>query len=97
MMFQMNCQGTFYRNGVTTIPKFSSFFRSEDDLVTVLKESFNTDSDHSLAGRSQVASVICAWRETQTRQKRQIEVEAEMDTMLQESGQSPFLLLTIST
>jgi len=73
-------QAAFYRNGVTTIPKFSSFFRSEDDLVTVLKESFNTDSDHSLADRSQVASVICAWRETQTRQKRQIEVEAEMDT-----------------
>ena len=73
-------QAAFYRNGVTTVQKFSSFFRSEDDLVAVLKDSFNTDSDESLAARSQVASVICAWRETQTRQKRQIEVEAEMDT-----------------
>lgn len=73
-------QAAFYRNGVTSIQKFSSFFRSEDDLVSVLKDSFNTNAEDSLAARSQVASVICAWRETQTRQKRQIEVEAEMDT-----------------
>eukprot|EP00435_Cladocopium_sp_Y103_P067563 s951_g30.t1 len=73
-------QAAFFRNGVTTIQKFSSFFRSEEDLITVLKDSFNTDSAESLASRAQVASVICAWRETQTRQKRQNEVEAEMDT-----------------
>ena len=55
-------------------------FRSEDDLVKVLKEEFNTDADTNLQARAQVAAVICAWRETQTRQKRQAEVEAEMET-----------------
>ena len=73
-------QGAFYRNGVTTIQKFSSFFRSEEDLIGVLKDSFDTDADTSLQSRAQVAGVICAWRETQTRQKRQAEVEAEMET-----------------
>ena len=37
-------QAAFYRNGVTSIQKFSSFFRSEDDLVSVLKDSFNTNA-----------------------------------------------------
>ena len=73
-------QASFYRNDVTSIQKFSSFFRSEDDLVKVLKEEFNTDADTSLQARALVAAVICAWRETQTRQKRQAEVEAEMET-----------------
>jgi hypothetical protein len=73
-------QAAFYRNEVTTVQKFSSFFRTEEDLVEVLKESFGTDSGTSLRSRAQVAAVICAWRETQTKQKRQMEVEAEMDT-----------------
>ena len=78
-------QASFYRNEVTTIQKFSSFFRSEQDLVDVLKDSFNTDSATSLQARAQVAAVICAWRETQTRQKRQAEVEAEMETRVDEA------------
>ena len=73
-------QASFYRNEVTTIAKLSSFFRSEQDLVDVLKDSFNTDAAANLQSRAQVAAVICAWRETQTRQKRQAEVEAEMET-----------------
>ena len=73
-------QAAFYRNEVTTVQKFSSFFRTEDDLVSVLRDSFNTDSGTDLRSRAQVAAVICAWRETQTKQKRQMEVEAEMDT-----------------
>jgi len=73
-------QAAFYKNEVTTIQKFSSFFRTEEDLVEVLKESFGTDSGTSLRSRAQVAAVICAWRETQTKQRRQMEVEAEMDT-----------------
>ena len=52
-------QASFYRNDVTSIQKFSSFFRSEDDLVKVLKEEFNTDADTSLQARAQVAAVIC--------------------------------------
>ena len=48
--------------------------------MDVLKDSFNTDAAANLQSRAQVAAVICAWRETQTRQKRQVEVEAEMET-----------------
>ena len=73
-------QAAFFTNGVTTVQKFSSFFRTEDDLITVLRDSFNVDANTGLQERAQVASVICAWRETQTKQKRQAEVEAEMDT-----------------
>ena len=73
-------QAAFFNNGITTVQKFSSFFRSEADLIDVLRDSFNTDAAQGLEARSQVASVICSWRETQTKQKRQAEVEAEMDT-----------------
>ena len=73
-------QAAFFNNGITTVQKFSSFFRSEVDLIDVLRDSFNTDAAQGLEARSQVASVICSWRETQTKQKRQAEVEAEMDT-----------------
>ena len=73
-------QAAFFTNGITTVQKFSSFFRSEDDLIQVMKDSFGTDADAGLQARAQLASVICAWRETQTKQKRQAEVEAEMDT-----------------
>ena len=73
-------QAAFFTNGITTVQKFSSFFRSEDDLIQVMKDSFATDADEGLQARAQLASVICAWRETQTKQKRQAEVEAEMDT-----------------
>lgn len=58
-------QAAFYKNEVTTVQKSSSFFRTEEDLVEVLRESFGTDSGTSLRARAQVA-VICAWRETQT-------------------------------
>eukprot|EP00435_Cladocopium_sp_Y103_P016023 s1212_g4.t1 len=54
--------------------------KSENDLVDVLRDSFNTDVAQGLESRAQVAAVICSWRETQTKQKRQAEVEAEMDT-----------------
>eukprot|EP00435_Cladocopium_sp_Y103_P069864 s20_g34.t1 len=73
-------QAAFFNNGITTIQKFSSFFRSEDDLIAVLRDSFATDAAQGREARSQVASVICTWRETQTKMKRQAEVEAEMDT-----------------
>ena len=73
-------QAAFFNNGITTVQKCSSFFRSETDLIDVLMDSFNTDAANGLEARAQVASVICSWRDTQTKQKRQAEVEAEMDT-----------------
>eukprot|EP00435_Cladocopium_sp_Y103_P066700 s288_g29.t1 len=73
-------QASFFNTRITTMQKFSSFFRSENDLIDVLRDSFNTDSAQGLESRAEVASVICSWRETQTKQERQAEVEAEMDT-----------------
>ena len=73
-------QANFFEHEITTVSKFSSFFRDEADLVNVLRDDFNLDAAASLASRAQVASVICAWKDTQTKAKRQSEVEAEMDT-----------------
>ena len=73
-------QAHFFTNKVTTVQKFSSFFRSETDLVDVLRDSFAVDATANLEQRAQVASVMCAWKEAQTKMKRQAEVEAEMDT-----------------
>ncbi|CAL1126799.1 unnamed protein product [Cladocopium goreaui] len=73
-------QAHFFENGVTNVNKFSSFFRSEEDLIQVLRDDFNIDASASLADRAQVASVICSWKETITKAKRQAEVEAEMDS-----------------
>ena len=71
-------QAHFFENGVTNVNKFSSFFRSEEDLIQVLRDDFNIDANASLSDRAQVASVICSWKETITKAKRQAEVEAEM-------------------
>ena len=73
-------QAHFFENEINTVSKFSSFFRDEADLVNVLRTDFGLDAAASLADRAQVAAVICAWKDTQTKAKRQLEVEAEMDT-----------------
>ena len=69
-----------YRQKVLTVQKFSSFFRSEDDLIAVLAASFDLDATASLEQRAQVAAVMVSWRESLTKVKRQAEVEAEMST-----------------
>ena len=71
-------QAHFFENGVTTVGKFSSFFRDETDLVNGLRDDFNVDAANNLADRAKVASVICSWKDTVTKAKRQSEVEAEM-------------------
>ena len=73
-------QEKLFRHQVLTTQKFSSFFRSEDDLVRVLADSFDLDANAGLAQRAQVAAVLVSWRESLTKMKRQAEVEAEMDT-----------------
>ena len=67
-----------YRQKVNTVAKFSTFFRSEDDLIQVLAQNFNTDAAQSLEQRAQVAAVMVSWRESATKIKRMAEVEAEM-------------------
>ena len=73
-------QAHFFENGVTTVGKFSSFFRDETDLVNVLRDDFNVDAANTLADRAKAASVICSWKDTVTKAKRQAEVEAEMNS-----------------
>lgn len=73
-------QAHFFENGVTSVSKFSSFFRDETDLITVLRDEFNVDAANALADRAKVAAVICSWKDTVTKAKRQSEVEAEMNS-----------------
>ena len=73
-------QAHFFENGVTSVSKFSSFFRDETDLVHVLRDEFNVDAANALADRAKVAAVICSWKDTVTKAKRQSEVEAEMNS-----------------
>ena len=73
-------QAHFFENGVTSVSKFSSFFRDETDLVNVLRDEFNVDAANALADRAKVAAVICSWKDTVTKAKRQSEVEAEMNS-----------------
>ena len=70
----------FFENGVTNVNKFSSFFRDEADLINVLRTDFNVDAAASLQDRAKVAAIICSWKETVTKAKRQAEVEAEMNS-----------------
>ena len=80
-MSEMACKHiSLSMSQINTISKFSSFFRDEADLVDVLRTDFALDAAASLADRAQVAAVICAWKDTQTKAKCQSEVGAEMDT-----------------
>lgn len=73
-------QAEFFKNKVTTVQKFSTFFRSEADLINVLKDSFNIDAADGLQQRGQVASVVCAWKEAQTKLQKQAELDAELSS-----------------
>jgi len=73
-------QAHFFENGVTSVSKFSSFFRDETDLVNVLRDEFNVDAANALADRANVAAVTCSWKDTVAKAKRQAEVEAEMNS-----------------
>ena len=73
-------QAMFFEQGITSVNKFSSFSRDEADLIQVLKDDLGLDAAASWADRAQVASIICAWKDTQTKTKRRSEMEAEMNT-----------------
>ena len=73
-------QAQFFEQGITSVNKLSSFFRDEADLIQVLRDHLGLDAAASLTDRAQVASIICAWKDTQTKAKRQSELEAEMNT-----------------
>ena len=77
---QDGMQALFFEQGITSVNKFSSFFRDEADLIQVLRDEFGLDAAASLSDRAQVASIICSWKDTQTKAKRQSELEAEMNT-----------------
>ena len=77
---QDGMQALFFEQGITSVNKFSSFSRDEADLIQVLRDEFGLDAAASLSDRAQVASIICSWKDTQTKAKRQSELEAEMNT-----------------
>ena len=47
-------QAAFFTNGITTIQKFSSFFRSKDDLIQVMRDSFAINAADGLESRAQL-------------------------------------------
>ena len=73
-------QAVLYHVGVTTVEKFANLASGRDDLVKVLKEYLNLDQDESLAKRVEVAGLLCAHANAQTRTQKAAEVEAEYDS-----------------
>ena len=73
-------QAVLYHVGVTTVEKFANLASGREDLVKVLKEYLNLDQDESLAKRVEVAGLLCAHANAQTRTQKAAEVEAEYDS-----------------
>ena len=76
----MRCKHISSRMVLQVSASFLRFFRDETDLITVLRDEFNVDAANALADRAKVAAVICSWKDTVTKAKRQSEVEAEMNS-----------------
>lgn len=66
--------------GVNTVEKFANIATDRADLVGFLRDHIGLDSTASLAARVQVASVVCAWRNANTRIEKTAEIEAEAGT-----------------
>ena len=91
---QDDLQAAFFTNGITTIQKFSSFFRSEDDLITVMRtpstQMLLTDWNNVL---SSLQSFVHGGR---LRRNRNVKQKLKLK-WTHVSGQSPFQLVTTST
>eukprot|EP00438_Fugacium_kawagutii_P020823 Skav200760 [mRNA] locus=scaffold2001:111991:116283:- [translate_table: standard] len=73
-------QALFYHHGVTSIEKFASVAKDRDDMADMLKQHWEIDPDRSLTERVQLAAILCAFSNAQTRSQRAAEVEAEYDS-----------------
>ena len=66
--------------GVNTVEKFANIATDRADLVGFLRDHVGLDVAASLAARVQVASIVCAWRNANTRVQKTAEIEAEAGT-----------------
>lgn len=72
-------QAIFYHSGVTTIARLSAFFKDDDDLRKVVLDSMGLDPNTSLAERTEVAGIICAFRSASTRTEEFAKHTGEME------------------
>jgi hypothetical protein len=75
-----DAQCLFYHVGVRSVNKLAAFAKDVDDLLDVMKNEFGLDPAVSLAMRSQVASVVCAYTSAQARFQRIAVLEADAET-----------------
>ena len=66
--------------GVNTVEKFANIATDRADLVNFLRDHVGLDATAALASRVQVASIVCAWRNANTRVEKTAEIEAEAGT-----------------
>lgn len=66
--------------GVNTVEKFANIATDRADLAVFLRNHVGLDATASLAARVQVASIICAWRNANTRVEKTAEIDAEAGT-----------------
>ena len=88
-------QAMLYHVGVTTISKFASLCKDQDELRKLLKEELGLDADAGLKQRVQVASFICAFRNAGTRTDEIAKFEGEQEARQQTKNlpQSEFLAM----
>ena len=91
-------QAPLYHVGVTTVAKFASFCKDQDELRKILKEEIGLDSETGLRERVQVASFICAFRSASTRTEEIAKYEGEQEARQQTKNlpQSEYLAMKAS-
>jgi hypothetical protein len=88
-------QAILYSVGVTTVAKFGSLCKDQDELRKLLKEDLGLDADAGLKDRVQVANFICAFRNASTRTEEIAKFEGEQEARQQTKNlpQSEFLAM----
>ena len=88
-------QAILFSVGVTTVAKFASLCKDQDELRRILKEEVGLDADAGLRQRVQVASFICAFRSACTRTEEVAKYEGEQEARQQTKNlpQSEYLAM----
>jgi hypothetical protein len=72
-------QAQFYHAGVVSIARFSTFCRTDDELRDVVKSEMGLDAATSLAARTEVSGIVCAFRTASARSTELAKHEGEME------------------
>lgn len=72
-------QAQLYHVGVLTVARFGNFCRTETELVEVAKTEIGIDAATSLAVRSEVAGLVCAYTAARTRSNEVSKFQGEME------------------